>query len=93
MTEHPLVTVVIPAYNRADYIEQTIDSVLDQTYPRVQLIVIDDGSTDGTYEKIEAYGNRLELLTHPGHRNKGQSASINLGLRQARGKYIADPGQ
>jgi glycosyltransferase involved in cell wall biosynthesis len=89
MTKHPLVTVVIPAYNRVDYIEQTIDSVLDQTYPEVQLIVIDDGSSDGTHEKIEAYGNRLELRTHPGHVNKGQSASINLGLRQARGKYIA----
>jgi glycosyltransferase involved in cell wall biosynthesis len=89
MTNNPLVSVVIPAYNRVNYIEQTIDSVLDQTYPEVQLIVIDDGSTDGTYEKIKAYGNRLELLTHPDHCNKGQSASINLGLRQTRGTYIA----
>lgn len=89
MTDNPLVTVVIPAYNRADFIEQTIDSVLDQTYPQVQLIVVDDGSTDGTYEKIQAYGNRLQLRTHPGRGNKGQSASINLGLAQARGKYIA----
>jgi glycosyltransferase involved in cell wall biosynthesis len=62
MTENPLVTVIIPAYNRVDYIEQAINSVLDQTYPRVQLIVIDDGSTDGTHEKIEAYGSRLQLI-------------------------------
>jgi glycosyltransferase involved in cell wall biosynthesis len=89
MTDSPLVTVIIPAYNRVDYIEQTIASVLEQTYPQVQLIVIDDGSTDGTCEKIQAFGNKLQLLTHPDHRNKGQSASINLGLRQARGKYIA----
>lgn len=89
MTDNPLVTVIIPAYNRVDYIEQAINSVLDQTYPRVQLIVVDDGSTDGTYEKIENYGNRLQLSIHPGHSNKGQSASINLGLRQSRGKYIA----
>ena len=89
MPDNQLVTVVIPAYNRVNYIEQTIGSVLDQTYPQIQLIVIDDGSTDGTYEKIQAYGDRLQLLTHPGHLNRGQSASINLGLRQASGKYIA----
>lgn len=89
MTENPLVTVIIPAYNRVDYIDQTICCVLDQGYPEIQLIVVDDGSSDGTYEKILAYGDRLELLTHPGHENCGQSASINLGLDHARGKYIA----
>jgi len=87
----PLVTVIIPAYNRAGYLNQAIDSVLNQTYEQVRLIVVDDGSTDGSYELIQAYGDRLTLLTHSDHVNKGQSASINLGLKQAFGhcEFIA----
>ena len=85
----PLVSVIIPAYNRVDFIDQTIRCVLDQSYPAVQLIVVDDGSSDGTMDRIKAYGDRLELLVHPGNANRGQSASINMGLKQARGKYIA----
>jgi glycosyltransferase involved in cell wall biosynthesis len=85
----PLVTVIIPAFNRADYIDQTIGCVLEQSYPAVELIVIDDGSTDGTLEKVRAYGDRLTLLTHPDHGNRGQSASINMGLLRAMGEFIA----
>ena len=85
----PLVSVIIPAYNRARYIDQTICSVLDQGWKNIQLILVDDGSNDGTLEKIMAYGDRLLLLTHPDNENRGQSASINLGLRRATGKYIA----
>ena len=85
----PLVSIIIPAYNRADYIDQTIQSVLEQSCSNVELIVIDDGSTDGTYQKIQSYKEKLILLTHDDHVNKGQSAAINLGLSRARGKYIA----
>ena len=53
------------------------------------MIVIDDGSTDGTYEKIQVYDDKLTLLTHENRGNRGQSASINLGLARAAGKYIA----
>lgn len=84
-----LVTVIIPAYNRSAYIDHTVRSVLEQTYPSVELIVIDDGSSDGTYERLQAYGDRIQLLTHEGHANKGQSAALNLGLKAARGEYIA----
>ncbi len=89
MKEVIKVSVIIPAYNRVDYIDQTVRSVLDQTYHYVELIVVDDGSTDGTYEKILSYGNRLTLLTHEDRANRGQSAAINLGLANATGKYIA----
>ncbi len=89
MNKSPVVSIIIPAYNRVDYIDQTILSVLNQTYSNCELIVIDDGSTDGTFEKIKSYSDRLILLTHDGHINKGQSAAINLGLNKARGKYIA----
>lgn len=85
----PIVTVIIPAFNRESYIDITIQSVLDQNYPNVQLIVVDDGSTDGTYEKIQRYSDRLKLLTHEKRINKGQSSALNLGLAHATGKYIA----
>ena len=85
-----LVSVVVPAYNRAAYIERTVDSVLAQTYPHVELIVGDDGSTDGTYEILQRYESegKLTLLTHPERVNKGQSATLNSALDQARGEYI-----
>lgn len=89
MDELAKVSVIIPAYNRVDYIDQTIMSVLEQTYSNIELIVVDDGSTDGTYEKLESYGDRLTLLTHKKRINKGQSAAINLGMTKATGKYIA----
>jgi glycosyltransferase involved in cell wall biosynthesis len=89
MKEVAKVSVIIPAYNRVNYIDQTISSVLDQSYHNVELIVVDDGSTDGTYEKILSYGDKLTLLTHKNRANKGQSTAINLGLANATGKYIA----
>lgn len=89
MNEEPLVSVVIPAFNRHEYIQHTVDSVLTQSYKNIQLIVVDDGSTDGTFELLQQYGKRLHLLTHPNRENRGQSAAINLGITQADGKYLA----
>lgn len=83
------VSVIIPAYNREEYIRQTIESVLNQTYENISLSVVDDGSTDSTREILETYRDRISILEHPGRVNKGQSACINLALRQADGKYIA----
>ncbi len=89
MEEVAKVSVIIPACNRKNYIDQTIRSVLEQTYSNIELIVVDDGSTDGTYEKIKSYGDNLTLLTHKGYANRGQSAAINLGMENTTGKYIA----
>lgn len=83
-----VVSVIVPAFNRAAYINQAIDSVLNQTYQSVELIVVDDGSTDSTYETLQKYGDKITLLTHEGRVNKGQSASINVALRVAKGEYI-----
>lgn len=85
------VSVLVPAFNRADYIKETVDSVLTQDYPNVELIVVDDGSTDGTFEILSEYAGRgkLKLLTHPGRENKGQSAALNLALDAASGEFIA----
>lgn len=84
-----LVSVIIPAYNRVKYIQQAVDSVLKQTYRSVELIVVDDGSTDGTFDLLQGYGDRILLIHHERRVNRGQSASINLGLTKAKGKYIA----
>lgn len=87
----PLISVLIPSYNRANYIESAIKSVLDQDYEPLQLIVIDDGSSDGSFEILEKYQNDrvIELLTHQNRVNRGQSAALNLGLKKANGEYIA----
>lgn len=83
-----MVSVIIPAFNRNKYINQTVDCVLTQTFQTFELIVIDDGSTDGTYEKLQDYGDKISLVTHEGRVNKGQSSSINEGLKRASGKYV-----
>lgn len=86
----PVVSVIVPAYNRVAYIDRTVQSVLDQTYRSFKLIVVDDGSTDGTLEVLSQYAskNQLTLLTHPNQENRGQSAAINLGLEHATGEYV-----
>lgn len=84
MTE---VTVIIPTFNRAKRVCRAVSSVLDQTYTDFEVIVIDDASTDNTIEKLEDFGNRIQLIRH--RENKGVSAARNSGIRKAKGKYIA----
>jgi len=85
------VSVLIPLYNRKAYIRETIESVLVQDYPDVELIVVDDGSTDGGDKEVEQYAaeGKLTLLRHPDRINKGQSAALNLALACARGEFVA----
>jgi glycosyltransferase involved in cell wall biosynthesis len=85
----PKVSVVIPVYNRERFIAETVQSVLDQTFQDFELITVDDGSTDGSRRVLESFGDRITILQHPGGENRGQSAAINLGMRHARGQYIA----
>jgi glycosyltransferase involved in cell wall biosynthesis len=89
MQEAPAVSVITPAFNRARYIEQTVSSVLEQRSEDLEYIVVDDGSQDGTFELLEkVIDPRFRLLRHPGGANKGQAASINVGLREATGRYV-----
>ncbi len=84
--EPGLVSVVVPSYNRGYIIERAIDSVLAQSYDRLEVIVVDDGSTDDTRRRVEAYGEPVRYL----HRaNGGVSAARNTGLEAARGEFIA----
>ncbi|MBX3012079.1 MAG: glycosyltransferase [Caldilineaceae bacterium] len=83
----PLVSVIIPTYNRADLIQKTLDSVLAQTYPQIELIVVDDGSTDNTEQVVGEYDNGSVQYIRKA--NGGEASARNWGIRAAKGKYIA----
>ncbi|CAN5567198.1 hypothetical protein BH09GEM1_BH09GEM1_37850 [soil metagenome] len=83
-----LVTVVIPVHNRRALIKATVSSALAQTWPDVEVLVVDDGSTDGTADVVEdAFGDRVRLVRLPA--NEGRSAARNVGWAQARGSLVA----
>lgn len=85
----PKVSIITPAYNRKDLVPITVASVLDQSLQDIEYLVVDDGSEDGTREWLASHSDpRLRLLVHPGNANRGQAASVNLGLSEARGDYI-----
>lgn len=84
----PKVSVIIPAYNRADTIGAAINSVLRQTEPNFELLVVDDASTDRTKDVVREFRDtRVELIEHV--QNAGSSVARNTGIRAARGRYIA----
>lgn len=82
----PVVSVIIPTYNRWPWIREAIDSVLTQGYKRFELIVVDDGSTDGTAKRLSEFGSHLRLIQQP---QRGVSAARNRGEAAARGRYLA----
>jgi glycosyltransferase involved in cell wall biosynthesis len=84
-TRLPLVSIIIPAYNYGRYLPGAIESCFEQTYRALEIIVIDDGSTDNTKEILEGYGDRI-LSIH--QKNSGVSAARNKGLETAAGEFI-----
>lgn len=88
MREGELISVVIPAWNRADTIGRAIAGVLAQTYADIEVVVVDDASTDGTAAAVEALGHpKVRLVRHD--RNRGAAAARNSGVRAARGAWVA----
>lgn len=83
----PQTSIIIPCYNVEPYVKQCIDSVLASTYRNIQVIVVNDGSQDGTADVLAAYEDRknVRLITQE---NKGLSAARNRGLQEAMGKYV-----
>lgn len=86
--KRPLVSVVIPVYNCAEYIGECIDSVAEQTYDNIEIIVVNDGSKDGSENIIKDKRKRYHNILYYKQRNKGVSAARNLGIKKARGEYI-----
>lgn len=87
---HPRVSVVIGTYNCAPYIETTVESILRQTYTNLECIIIDDGSTDGTWSLLGRLGQQdARIVLHRNETNLGISRTRNLGTELARGEFIA----
>src|SRR5882724_6628365 len=85
MFEPNLVSIVIPCFNAERFLTETLESAFLQTYPHTEIIVIDDGSTDGTARIIRSYATRLIAEFGP---NRGASAARNRGTALARGEFL-----
>lgn len=86
MDNKPLVSVIIPAFNRANYLPDAIDSILNQGINNLEIMVVDDGSTDHTEQVLKKYGPKVRYLYQE---NQGPGAARNHGMREAGGEYIA----
>ena len=87
-SDKKLVTIIVPAYNVENYIEECLQSICNQTYQNIEMLVVDDGSTDNTYEvimKVAATDSRIKAFTKP---NSGVSSTRNFALQQATGAYV-----
>ena len=81
----PTVSVIIPVFNTADYLAQALESVLNQTLQDLEIIAVDDGSTDGSPEVLKSFGDKIRIITQP---NSGQGAARNRAFAQARGEFV-----
>lgn len=84
----PLVSILMPVYNVEKYVVEAIDSMLAQTYTHFELIVLDDGSTDNSAKIIQSYSDK-RIIYHKNEKNLGLANNLNVGLKMAKGKYIA----
>ena len=85
----PLVSVILPVYNQEKYIAETIESVLNQTYNRFELLILDDGSTDGSAQIINEYAGRDNRITTFFEKNAGRSNATNTLAHRASGQFLA----
>jgi glycosyltransferase involved in cell wall biosynthesis len=84
--DEPTISVVVPAYNEERYIAEALDAVLRQTLAPLEVIVVDDGSTDGSVEVVRRYGNRVRLIQQE---NRGCPGAFDTGFREAAGDFVA----
>lgn len=83
---NPLVSIVIPVYNGSNFIREAIDSALNQTYKNIEVLVINDGSTDNTEEIVKSYGKKVRYFKKE---NGGVASALNLGIKKSKGEYIS----
>jgi glycosyltransferase involved in cell wall biosynthesis len=84
--DYPKITIITPSYNQGEFIGETIASVLDQGYPNLEYILIDNCSTDNTRQTVSRFGNKIIWISEP---DKGQADAVNKGIRLASGEIIA----
>src|SRR5215208_2989974 len=85
VSESPLVSVLVSNYNYEHFLEEAVDSALKQTYSKLEVVVVDDGSTDGSRELIESYGDRVIPVLKE---NGGQASACNAGFRASKGEIV-----
>lgn len=89
MDKNPLISIITPAYNAEKYLGEAIESVLQQTYGNWELIIVDDGSTDGTARLAKEYAEKDSRIFYCHQENKRMASARNTGIAKAKGKYIA----
>ena len=85
MMTSELVSIVIPVYNSEKYLEECLNSVLDQTYENIEIIAVDDGSTDSSYDILKKYSDRIVVLSQ---KNSGLASALNLGISKMNGTWL-----
>ena len=83
------ISVIIPVYNCQQYLEQCLDSVINQTLKEIEIICVDDGSSDGSYDILQRYTKKYKFINIFKQINKGAGAARNLGLKNAIGEFVA----
>lgn len=81
----PLISVVVPTYQHASALSQCLEAIFAQTYPNIEIIVVDDGSTDNTQEVVKAFSNRVKSIRQE---NQGSNPARNRGFQEAKGEFI-----
>ena len=86
--EHPLISIIVPVYNVRKYLPRCVQSLQDQTYPRIEILLVDDGSTDSTGSLCDRMANADPRIRVFHKRNGGSSSARNLGILEAKGEYL-----
>lgn len=89
MNDMGKISVIIPAYNVCDYLEKSVESIVNQTYNNIELILVDDGSTDGTAELVDELAKKYSKVVAVHQNNKGLPGARNTGIRNSSGEYIS----
>ena len=85
---NPEISIIVCSYNRAKYLNRCIDSVINQSFPDWELVIVDDGSQDNTFEIVNSYINNFQKIRYLKHQNKKQCYAKNAGIQASFGKYI-----
>ena len=84
-----IISIIVPIYNTRRYIDKCVESIVNQTYKNIEIILVDDGSTDGSDKKCDEWKEKDKRIKVIHKENEGASSARNVGIENAKGKYIA----
>ena len=85
MNNSELVSVIVPVYNSEKYLEECLESIINQTYPNIEIIAVDDGSDDSSLDILEKYSNKIDVYSQ---QNQGLATSLNQGTKKLKGNWL-----